>query len=123
MKGLMSESERVIRVVATAMPNMEVVSTKRLGVEVMRYEYRYVLAHESGTLKTPKDGATKVEITLSPQLEADIRTEILQDIQQLHEQGAPLAPGFLRQLGLEMEADLLEAKLQNIEEQEHIPRS
>jgi hypothetical protein len=117
-KGLMSASERVIRVVATAMPNMEVVSTKRQGLEVMRYEYRYVLAHESGTLNMPKDGATKIEIALSPQLEADIRTEILQDIQQLHDQGAPLAPGFLRQLGLEMEADLLEAKLQNIEEQE-----
>ena len=74
---------------------------------------RYVLASEYGELRKPKDH-NQIEIALTPELESDSRVEILTD---LHQQGAPLAPGFLRQLGLEVEADVLEARLQNVQEQ------
>ena len=116
-RSLISDSERVIRVVATAMPEMEVVWTQRMGVDVMRYELRYVLADESGGLRFPKDHQ-KIEIAVTPELESDLREEILFDLDALYQQGAPLAPGFLRQLGKELEADVLEAKLQNAQEQE-----
>ena len=114
-KSLVSASERVIRVVASAMPEMEVVWTQRMGTDILRYELRYVLADESGGLRMPKDH-NKIEIALSPELESDLREEILADLNVLHQQGAPLAPGFLRQLGLELEADVLEAKLQNVQQ-------
>ena len=111
-KGLISASERVIRVVLTMMPEFEVKWMMFQGVEVVRYEFQYVLAGESGDLKPPKDG-NKIEIALTQELEADLRTEILADLAALHDKGAPLAPGFLRQLGFDAEADLLEAKLMN----------
>ena len=115
-KGLKSDSERVIRVVATAIPQIEIVTTKRMGMEVLRYEFPYVLATESGELRFPKDG-NKIEIAYEPHFEAVMREEILSDIVLLHQQGAPLSPGFLRQIGKNIEADVLEAQLLNQAEQ------
>ena len=114
-KGLKTASENVIRVVATAIPAPTLTWTVRNGVDHLMIELQYVLADEDGELNKPKDG-NKLEIALTPALEAEIRVQILQDVMDMADAGAPLSPGFLRQLGRLEEADVVEAKLHRMQQ-------
>ena len=115
-KGLMTESERVIRKIATIIPTPTFSWVVRNGVDHLDFELQYVLADEDGEMHMPKDG-NKVEIALDPALEAEIREQIIQDLTEMADAGAPLSPGFLRnQLGRLEDAAVLEAKLHRLQQ-------
>jgi len=58
----------------------------------------------------PKDGNRR-ELGMSPAQEASYRVMVLQDAVQLQEMACPLSPGWLRQMGKEEEAQMMEARL------------
>ena len=47
-RGLMTDSERVIRVVATLIPTVKITHVERSGMEMLRFTFQYVLADEHG---------------------------------------------------------------------------
>lgn len=104
-RGLKSASEAVIRVVATVMPALEIThqKTKRL-----KFEFQYILWDEAGELHPPKDEERR-EIGLSPQLEADMRQQVLADLLEMGRLGFPLSAGFWRRLDREDKALEVEA--------------
>ena len=106
-KALLTDSERVVRVVAIVMPTAKFWWRDRQGVDCLYMEFQYILADEDGELNKPKDG-NKIEIALEPQLETAIREHLHTDLKAMAEAGAPLSPGFLRQLGRMDEAMLVE---------------
>lgn len=97
-KALLTESERVVRVVVTVIPTVELWWRERQGIDCLYFEFRYCLADEDGELHSPK-GANRIEVALEPELETAIRQQILADVLAMADAGAPLGPGFLRQLG------------------------
>ena len=109
-RAVFSPSERVVRVVATIIPNL----TLRWVSDTVRYDFQDVLADEDGELHSPKD-ANRNEIELTEELEGAVRQQVLADIAQMADAGVPLAPGFLRQLGRQDEAAVVEAKLHNVQ--------
>lgn len=105
-RALLTPSERVIRVVATLIPMLNL----KWWRGNLYYTFQYVLADEMGDLHSPKD-ENGIEIALSGALEVALRQQILADLNMMHNRGAPLGAGFLRQLGHISEALVLEAKL------------
>ena len=109
-KALMTESERVVRVVATVIPMMRFWWKEYHGIDTLYYEFQYILADEDGEMHKPKDAA-KIEIALGQELETEIREQVLEDVSMMADAGVPLGPGFLRQLGRLDEAAEVEARL------------
>ena len=58
----------------------------------------------------PKDGNRR-ELGMSAAQEASYRVMVLQDAVQMQEMACPLSPGWLRQMGKEEEALMMEARL------------
>ena len=92
----------------------------RSGSDFQSFKFQYVLADEHGEVHPPKDG-NRNEMELAPELEAAVRQQILADLLTMADAGAPLGPGFLRQLGRLDQAAVLEAQLQNQSELELQP--
>jgi hypothetical protein len=109
-KALLTDSERVVRVVATVIPTAKFWWRERQGIDHLYFEFQYVLADEDGELHAPKDG-NRIEMALAPALETAIRERVLTDLLAMADAGAPLAPGFLRQLGRIEEAMIVETRL------------
>ena len=107
-RALKTSSERVIRVVATMIPFLRL----KWWRDCIYYEFQYVLADGTGEVHPPKDG-NRNEIEIEEPLYTEVRQQILQDVNLLFEQGAPLGPEFLRQLGRLDEASVVQADLQN----------
>jgi hypothetical protein len=116
-RALQTASERVIRVIATIMPLVEISWAEKQGSDRLYVNFQFVLASEHGQLYPPKDEERR-EIALSPQLQTDLRRQILVDIRGMAGKGFPLAPGFLRQLGREAAAQEVEARLLNLQQQQ-----
>jgi hypothetical protein len=121
-RALMTPSERVCRVVATVIPapDFQTAFFVRSGSDFQSFKFQYVLADEHGEVHPPKDG-NRNEMELAPELEAAVRQQILADLLTMADAGAPLGPGFLRQLGRLDQAAVLEAQLQNQSELELQP--
>jgi hypothetical protein len=109
-KALMTDSERVVRVVATVIPVLRFWWKEYQGIDTLYFEFQYILADQDGEMHMPK-GSDKIEIALEQELETQIREQVLQDVLVMADAGAPLGPGFLRQLGRLDEAAEVEARL------------
>jgi hypothetical protein len=109
-KAFKTASERVIRVVATVMPP----ATLQWKAGHLSGTFWYILFDEEGELHPPKtqtaDGG-RAEVALTPLLEQQMREQVLSDVLRMGTRGDPLAPGFLRQIGREADADVLQAQL------------
>ena len=114
-KALFTDSERVVRVVATIIPTLKLLWKERQGIDCLYFEFQYVLADEDGEMHSPKDG-NRIEKALGPELERSIREQILADVRVMADAGAPMGPGFLRQLGRLDEAAAVEACLHRMQE-------
>jgi len=110
-RGLRTASESCIRVIATLIPPLEV-SWVRVasGLHRLYVSMIYVLSDEAGEMHFPKD-ANRRELGVSSAQEASYRVMVLQDAVQLQEMACPLSPGWLRQMGKEEEAQMMEARL------------
>ena len=116
-RAIVTPSERVIRVVATIIPSPSLAWKERMGIDHLDLEFQYVLADEDGEMHMPKD-EKRIEIALAPELETEIRQQIVQDLLVMADAGAPLGPGFLRQLGRLEEAATVEARLHRLQQME-----
>lgn len=111
-KGLKTDSEFVCRVLATIIPPLEVSwvamarGVTRLYINMMMY----ALVDHNGELHPPKD-ANRIEIALTPTLQALIRQQVLSDAGAMADQLHPMAPGFLRQMGRLQQAMIAQARL------------
>ncbi|KAL1526228.1 hypothetical protein AB1Y20_014952 [Prymnesium parvum] len=114
-RALKTDSEHVIRKLAIPMPTVELRHVERH--DRLYINFQYVLADETGEIHPPKDGE-RIEIGLSPDLEAKIRAQLLLDLNEMGEQGLPLSPAFWRQLHQEDQAVKTEAMLANLSHQE-----
>ena len=114
-KGLMTESEFVCRMIATIIVPLEIswVAHAR-GVDMLYINMAYALTDQNGELHPPKD-ENRIEIGLSDTLQTLIRQQVLSDAAVLADSGFPTAPGFLRQMGRDREAQVTEARLQQQE--------
>jgi len=110
-RGLRTASESCIRVIATLIPPLEV-SWVRVasGLHRLYVSMIYVLSDDAGEMHFPKD-ANRRELGVSSAQEASYRVMVLQDAVQLQEMACPLSPGWLRQMGKEEEAQMMEARL------------
>lgn len=113
-KAFKSNSEPVIRVIATIMPGA-VVSHVVLarGVERLYVNLNYSLQDEDGELHAPKD-PNRNEIALTPEEVHEIRAQAATDAAVMGESGLPLSAGWWYQLGNAAEALMAEALLQNV---------
>lgn len=111
-RALQTASERVIRVIATIIPSVEISWVDKNNTERLFVNFQYVLADEDGELHHPKD-AEGVEIEMEDSDEVVLRQAMLSAVLAMHSKGFPLAPGFLRQLGKMAEANRVEAMLSN----------
>ena len=111
-RALRTASEKVIRVVATPMPEVEVSWVEVSGMDRLYVNCQYVLWDEAGELHAPKD-PDRAEIQIDPELETALRQQVLADLLLMYDKKLPLSPGFLRQLGHMEEAAVLEAILLN----------
>ena len=100
-KPLQTASEQFVRVLATLLPPMEIshVVFPR-GVDRIYINLQYILMDQSGELHPPKDN-NRNEVAMEPSLEAEMRAKVLVDATALHEKGTPLAPAWLRQVGVD----------------------
>lgn len=104
-RGLKTESEVVIRVVATLMPTLEIDHLKGGG---LRFQFQYILFDETGELHAPKDEERR-EIELEESLEVEMRKQVFSDLSKMGSLGYPLSAGFWRQLQREEKALVVEA--------------
>jgi hypothetical protein len=111
-RALRTASDKVIRVVATPMPDLVISWADVKETDRLYINFQYVLFDEAGELHPPKNG-DKCEIELDGALETALRQQVFSDLSKMYEKGLPLAPGFLRQLGREEEALATEAMLCN----------
>ena len=110
-RGLCTQSETCIRVLATIMPPVQISwSRMACGLHRLYVNMIYLLCDENGDLHKPKD-MNRREMTISPAQELAYRAMILQDAQAMEEAGMPLSPGFLRQMGKFVKAQAMEAQL------------
>ena len=108
-RGLKTESEFCCRVLASVLPPLEIswVSMAR-GVDRLYINFMYALVTAEGEFHPPKDDSRR-EIEFSAELTQTVREQTLTDAISMHSAGWVLAPGFLRAMGLEQEADAREA--------------
>ena len=110
-KPLQKPSERVIRVLATLIPDMEISWVREgLGREKLYVNFMFVLSDEDGEVHPPKD-SKRNEIAFSQRESSEIRREILQDVLQMSQAEKPLGAQYFRQLGMEERATEVEAFL------------
>jgi len=111
-RALRTESEPVIRVLATLLPGVQISHTGRGEIDRLHVTAMYVLADEEGEIHPPKDGNRR-EVSMSTETQTELRQQLFTDASQLAEAGAPLSPAFLRHVGLESKALEAEALLHN----------
>ena len=109
-RALRTPSERVVRVVAMIVPNVEISWVASQGMERLYVNFQYVLADEDGEVHPPKD-PNRREMELEEVTE--LRQNLLSAVIAMHAKGFSLAPGFLRQMGCAEEASQVEAMLNN----------
>jgi hypothetical protein len=116
-RALKTPSELVSRVVASMLPPIEIshVMMPR-GVDRLYLNFNYILTGEDGIIYPPKDG-DRIEIALEPLLEHSMRQRVLQDVAVMADAGYSMSPGWLRQMGRETEAQMVEAQIANTEGQ------
>lgn len=116
-RGLKTESERVIRVLALPIPTVSFqhVMTPR-DLDRLYAQAQYVLLDETGELHAPKDEKRR-EIAFSPELETAIREQAFADLRLMGQQNFPLSPELWRRLANEERALETEALLHNLETQ------
>ena len=113
-KAFKSQSEPVIRVLATIMPGAIISHVVLPSGKVRLYvNFNYVLSDEAGELHPPKD-KNRNEIELTPQEVHEIRAQVASDALAIGLAGSPLSAGWWRQVGMETEALMAEAMLQNV---------
>ena len=110
-RALRTTSEKVVRVLATPMPEAEISWVDVKGVDKLYINFQYVLWDEDGELHPPKE--EKREVLLAPDLLTALRQQVMSDLLEFYQRGAPLAPGFLRNMGHMEEADAVQAMLLN----------
>jgi hypothetical protein len=93
------------------MPEAEISWVDVKGVDKLCINFQYVLWDEDGELHPPKE--EKREVLLAPDLLTALRQQIMSDLLEFYRRGAPLAPGFLRNMGHMEEADAVQAMLLN----------
>ena len=117
-KTFRTASERVIRLVACIRPGLDAEWVRIPRVQPptghLKMTYQYVLLDADGELFPPKDGERN-DVELEEGEEEALREQVVADLLVLADQGAKLAPGFLRSMGREEveEADEVEEQLQN----------
>ena len=111
-RALRTASEKVVRVIATPMPSVEISWVDVDGIDKLYVNFQYVLWDEHGELNPPKS-PDRADIELEEELQTDLRQQVMLDLMQMYNQGVPLSPGFLRQMGHTEEAMALEAILLN----------
>ena len=102
---------KVVRVLATPMPEVEISWVDVTGVDKLYINFQYVLWDGDGELHPPKE--EKREVLLAPELLTALRQQVILDLLKFYQRGAPLAPGFLRKMGHTEEADAVQAMLLN----------
>ena len=98
-RALKTKSERWSRVIATIY-DMEISHVKGSAnkVDSTWVNFLYVLMDEDGEMHMPKN-PKRVELLLSPSVEAEIRAQVLSDAVSLEMLGVPLASGWLTSMG------------------------
>ena len=121
-KGLQTESEFCVRVIATIITPVEIswVAMSR-GVDMLYLNFAYTLIDHNGELHPPKD-STRREIELTDTLQTLIRQQALSDAMLMADQGAPMSPSFLRHMGRQQEAMIAAARLQQQESTVPLPQ-
>ena len=109
-RPLKSLSERVIRVVATLIPNFEISWTTTQGREKVFINMMYILSDEDGEIFPPKD-ADRREIPLNANELGEYRQVILSDLLSMSMKELPLSPKYFTQLGMEDKSAEVEAAL------------
>ena len=108
-----SEGEKVIRVLATIIPPVEIsVVRQPRGVDRLYMNYDYVLSCHAGEIYMPKD-QNRREKFMSNAMVKQIRQQIYSDLKVMAERDMPLSPMFFRQLKMESRALSAEASLDN----------
>jgi len=91
-RGFKTESEMVIRTVATLLPSVEISHVELArGIDRLYINFQYMMADGTGELHSPKDGCRN-EIALSTELETQMREHILTDTREMAEKGFDLSP-------------------------------
>ena len=103
-RALKTPSEKVIRVLATLIPDMEIswVAASN-GSEKLFVNLLYVLSDEDGELHPPKDSDRR-EIPLNQGEVSAARSAILSDLLAMAQADRPLSPAYFRQVGMEDKA-------------------
>ena len=114
-KSLRKPSERVMRVVATIIPDVELSWLMVNKREKLAVNFLYVLADEDGEFHAPKD-SRRNEISFTNEEVRAYKVAILADILQMsvdddRQETFPMSPGFWRQLGNEEKAVAVEEML------------
>lgn len=109
-RPLKTSSERVIRVVATLIPNFEISWTTTQGREKVYINMMWILSDEDGEIFPPKDVGRR-EIQLTAGELGEYRQVVLSDLLAMSTKELPLSPKYFRQLGMEDKAAEVEAAL------------
>ena len=111
LKAFRSKTQRVIRVVAKLLSDVEISYVKLVGRSSQLYvNVPYLLSTDEGEFYWPKDSQRR-EISYSEEETKELREEILSDLRALADAGHPLSPDFWRQLGEEAKAKEVEHQL------------
>ena len=112
-KAFQTKSQPFIRVVAKLMAPLKISHVVLAsGVEKTYVNGMYALVTENGEIHWPKN-EKRQEIWVDDSEEAELRKEVLADVQLLAVKGHSLSPGWWRQLGNEEKALEVEASLAN----------
>lgn len=111
-RALQLPSERVVRLVSTAINPMEIswVHLVEQNHDAMYVNFNFILADEDGELHMPKDQSRR-EMAINN--EHEIRHQVLEDVRAMAEKNCMLGPGWWRQLGMEEKAAEVEDMLRN----------
>ena len=94
-RALKSPSERVIRVLATLMLNLETSWVRQGDRERLFVNMMYLLSDEDGELHPPKD-SNRNEIALTAEEQRSYRVAILEDLFAMSQSERPLSPAYWR---------------------------
>ena len=111
-RALKTESERVIRLIAQMLPDLEVSWVAEKDMERLYVNFMYVMGDHDGELYLPKTNQ-RVEIPMTDSAVQQVRQVLMEAVIKMEALDYPLAPGFLRQMGKEDEAMRVEAVLTN----------
>lgn len=111
-RALKTKSERVIRLITQIIPDLEVSWVSEKDMERLYVNFMYVVADCDGEVYPPKDN-TRREILIEDSDMQKLRQVLLEAVIKMESVGYQLAPGFLRQMGMEDRALQVEAVLSN----------